>query len=151
MMSDDLSLLAANQCQLWWTPVYWHTFFRAAPCNVRVLQPGDPHAVDNWRKRIKRVLFFFFPIPRGHHFKMSCWGCEFLPDPTPTPALSGGKSTDFLCLNGLAKDNFICIWKREEKRRKEIQFIFCAPFVLPLWNGCSVIVLCFMRGDLKLM
>lgn len=65
-----------------------------------------------------------------------------LPSPPP-PALSGGKSTDFLCLNGLAKDNFYM-----RKREKKIHFIFflsfflCAWFVRPLQNGSSVIVLC---------
>lgn len=62
--------------------------------------------------------------------------------PPPPPALSGGKSTDFLCLNGLAKDNFYM-----RKREKKIHFIFfhsffCAWFVQPLQNGSSVIVLC---------
>lgn len=149
-------------CQLWRTPVRRHTLFYAAPChNAGAVNREPRSAVDDWRKRLKRALRFFhfsLIIPRGHHFNVSCRGCEFLPDPNPSPTtstspssptLSGGKSADFLCLNGLAKDNFICIWKRGEKKKNQCIF-FCALFVQPIWNGCSVIVLCFLRGDLNI-
>lgn len=115
-----------------------------------MLQPRDLRSVD--KKRKKEQSAYCFCLPRGHHFKMSCCGCEFLSapppppilsPPPPPPALSGGKSTDFLCLNGLAKDILIIIFFFMRKREKKIHFtLLCAWFVQPLQNGSSVIVLC---------
>lgn len=53
--------------------------------------------------------------------------------PLPSPALSGGKSTDFLCLNGLAKDIFFFFFNMRT-RKKKILCIFFYFLVLDLYN-----------------
>lgn len=129
----------------WWEATLWghiihHSLITTMQfhtvANFMILQPWDLHSVGKKRKRTKCILFF---LPWGHHFKMSWCGCEFL-SAFPPPALSGGKSTDFLCLNGLAKDNFYM--RKREKKIHFLFFFFCAWFVQPLQNGSSVIVLC---------
>ena len=68
------------------------------------------------------------------------------PPPPPPPALSGGKSTDFLCLNGLAKDILIfyfLFFMRKRERRKSTS-LFC---VLDLYNHFKMapVLLCFVH------
>lgn len=150
--ADRRSVFCAK---LWPTSVRRHTSFYAAPChNAGAVNQEPRSAADDWRKRLKRALRFFhfsLIIPRGHHFNVSCRGCEFLPDPNPTtsaspssPTLSGGKSADFLCLNGLAKDNFICIWKRGEK--KKTNPFFSVPRLYNHFEMAAVL-LCFVSWE----
>lgn len=132
----------------WWEATLWghiihHSLITTMQfhtvANFMILQPWDLHSVGKKRKRTKCILFF---LPWGHHFKMSLCGCEFF-SAFPPPALSGGKSTDFLCLNGLAKDNFYM-----RKREKKIHFLFF--FVLDLYNHFKMapVLLCFVHESL---
>lgn len=90
--------------------------------NMLVIQPWDPHTVDNWRREIKWIQFFFF-IPRGHHFKMSCWGCEFLPDPHPHPLCLEANPLISCVSMDLQGTFFIWEWKdKEGEERKSASF-----------------------------
>lgn len=105
-----------------------------------------------WQEEEKRTKCILFLSPQRTSFQdellwlwipLSTPPPPILSPPPPPPALSGGKSTDFLCLNGLAKDILIIIFFFMRKREKKIHFtLLCAWFVQPLQNGSSVIVLC---------
>lgn len=139
------------------------------PCSMRLhadgrvraaVNPEPLSAADNQRKRLKLPFFFFILLLSFLEDIISTWAAEAVnfsltPNPPPPPSsylqpppvltslssqtLSGGKSADFLCLNGLAKDNFICIWKEGRRRRrgKPIHFFLCPVCTTTLkWLQC---------------
>lgn len=92
----------------------------------------------------KEQSAYCFCLPRGHHFKMSCCGCEFLSAPTLTTSPHPPLDSVWRQIRWFPVSQWTCkgeffIWERE--RRKSTSF-FCAWFVQPLQNGSSVIVLC---------
>lgn len=108
------------------------------------LQPWDLLFVDRGAKhRTKCILSVFSPEDIISRWVAVAVNSSQLPP--PPPALSGGKSTDFLCLNGLAKDNFY-IWEREG-RKSTSSFFFCRCFVLDLYDHFKMapVLLCFVH------
>lgn len=98
-------------------------------------------SVEKNGERTKCILFFSSKRTSFQDDLLWLWipPCP----PPPHPALSGGKSTDFLCLNGLAKDTF---YMREKE--KKIHFIFFLSFVvLDLHNHFKMapVLLCFVH------
>lgn len=145
MMSDDLSLPAANQCQLWWTPVYWHTFFHAAPCNVRLLQPGDPHAVDNWRKRMKRVLFFFFPFLEDIISRWAAEAVNFSQTPPPPPLCLEANPL-ISCVSMVLQRTILYVYEKERKREEKKYNSFFVPHLYNHFEMAAVL-LCFVSWE----
>lgn len=139
-MSDDLSLPAANQCQLWWTPVYWHTFFRAAPCNVRALQPGDTHAVDNWRKRIKRVLFFFFfPFLEDIISRWAAEAVNFSQTPPPPPLCLEANPL-ISCVSMVLQRTILYVYEKERRREEKKSNSFFVPHLYNHFEMAAVLL-----------
>lgn len=117
--------------------------------NVLELQPWDLLFVDRRSKKNKVHTVFVSPEDIISRWVVAVNSSQ-LP---PPPALSGGKSTDFLCLNGLAKDNF---YMRKREKKILFVFLFFLNFVLcsictttSKWFQCYCAL--FTRDDLNLM
>lgn len=132
----ELVLTGAHVARTWCTPYRTNHFAVPHSCQCAGYNHGT---CTQLTRGGKEQSAYCFSLPRGHHFKMmkSCCGCEFLS--APLRALSGGKSTDFLCLNGLAKDNFLY-----EKEGEENPLHI---FVLDLYNHFKMapVLLCFVH------
>lgn len=129
----------------WWEPTLWghithHSLITTMQfhtvANLMMLQPWDLHSVGKKRKRTKCILFF---LPRGHHFKMSWCGCEFL---SAFPLLLCLEANPLISCVSMDLQRTIFIWERE--RRKSTSFPF---FVLDLYNHFKMapVLLCFVH------
>lgn len=116
---------------------------------------------DNRRKRLKRVLRCFFLkftsiIPRGHHFNVSCRGCEFLPEHPPPhhqprprhphipllphPCLEANPLIS--CVSMDLQRTILYVYEKEGRRRKPIHF-FPVPRLSNHFEMAAVL-LCFV-------
>lgn len=116
--------------------------------NVPMLQPWDLHSVDKKRKRTKCILFFF--LPRGHHFKMSCCGCEFL---SASPLLLCLEANPLIsCVSMDLQKTFLYEKKKKEREEDPLHFLYflCLSCTTTSnWLQCYCAL--FMKDDLNLM
>ena len=87
---------------------------------------------------------YCFSLPRGHHFKMSCCGCEFLSAPTTTSCSVWRQIHWFPVSQWTCKGQFLYEKEGEENPLHFLSFCF---FVLDLYNHFKMapVLLCFVH------
>lgn len=107
------------------------------------------------KKTTKCILYFFF-LPRGHHFKMSCCGCEFL---SAFPLLFCLEANPLIsCVSmDLQRTIFyvcVCVW--EKRKSTSFSWLFFFFFLVCLictttskWLQCYCAL--FVGDDLNLV
>lgn len=136
---------------LCWTATHWRskgtlysTNQYAAPCNCQRAGATTMRHTHCWQLEERNKVNTVFFIPRGHHFKMSCWGCEFFPDPHPHPLCLEANPLISCVSMDLQGTFFIWEWRDEEgEERKSASF--SVLFFFYMHFKIAAVLLCFVH------